>query len=154
MDLHIPKKYRYPFFLCNIWITYLIFYQILVFFFSLIKLDPASSLGDSLLDNELRLRLYFLFKQNLIFSSNWYWSTYIVYIFFVVNNLRLCCQIMYTSIVTIWICYYLHICMTRNCTVYVNKKIYVLFCTVNLDWSTVNWVKQHRYALTLNASKK
>ena len=26
--------------------------------------------------------------------------------------------------------------------------------TVNLDWSTVNWVKQHRYALTLNASKK
>ena len=26
--------------------------------------------------------------------------------------------------------------------------------TVNLDWSTVNWVKQHRYALTLKKPAK
>ena len=39
---------------------------------------------------------------------------------FVVNNLRLCCQIMYTSIVTIY-----ESVMTRNCTVYVNE-LYVL----------------------------
>ena len=26
--------------------------------------------------------------------------------------------------------------------------------TVNLDWSTVNWVKQHRYALTLKTPAK
>ena len=55
----------------------------------------------------------------------------------VVNNLRLCCQIMYTSIVTMYESdYFLHVCMTRNYTVYV-IKIYVqltsikyMFCSV------------------------
>ena len=105
--------------------------------FSLIKLGSASSSCDISIDNNLLLRLYFLWKQNLdLYSCNWYWSTYIDSIV-VVNNLRLCCQIMYTSIVTMYESdHYLHVCMTRNCTVYV-IKIYVqltsikyMFCSV------------------------
>ena len=41
---------------------------------------------------------------------------------------------------------------TRKRTLGVSDR--TLPFSVNLDWSTVNWVKQHRYTLTLNASKK
>ena len=43
--------------------------------------------------------------------------------------LRLCCQLINTSIVTIYESNgYIHVCLTRNYTIYANK-IYILFCS-------------------------